>query len=61
MPGDLPPDHADSICSVDVQGQSKRPRQSRRTLKRLPQDIRHQLEQMQVAPELLAKVLFVTF
>lgn len=32
----------------------KRPRQSRRTLKRLPQDIRHQLEQLQVPPELLA-------
>lgn len=32
----------------------KRPRESRRTLKRLPQDIRHQLEQLQVPPELLA-------
>jgi hypothetical protein len=35
-----------------LQGKAKRP--SRRTLKRLPQDIRHQLEQLQVPPELLA-------
>jgi hypothetical protein len=39
------------ICG-QLQGKSKRP--SRRTLKRLPQDIRHQLEQLQVPPELLA-------
>lgn len=37
-----------------LQGKMKRPRESRRTLKRLPQDIRHQLEQLQVPPELLA-------